>query len=123
MSEGTTRVVFIVGDYVIKFPRLCKWRTFIYGLISNITEREFVARNNGVDCSALARVICSCPLGFWLVMERADRVCSSMDEFKNDKDIQWFIAYWNSTRTDTFDDIPANIGYFGDKLKIIDYGG
>ena len=120
MIKGTTRVVFLVGDYAVKFPRPCKWSTFLYGLLANMLERGLwnTQRND-----VLAPVVCACPLGFWLIMKRADKTCSGMDEFKNEKDIKKFISDWNNMRTDTFDDMPNNIGYFGDKLKIIDYGG
>lgn len=46
IKQGQTRIVFLVGNYAIKIPNFLKgYKQFLYGLISNLQEKEFSRTN------------------------------------------------------------------------------
>lgn len=111
-KRGATRNVFLVGKYAIKIPRIYSWRTFLNGLLANLTEREF----SSMCPQMLARVYYADILGLVIVMERADKVLHNDTRrvrafFQSCEDLG-LPADWN----------PWNIGVFGKKWKLIDYG-
>lgn len=118
-EEGTTRYVFVLKKVVVKIPSFCSWWLFLTGLKSNLQERKFWRE---MKHPMLARVIASCPLGFWLVMERADSTLSrdiTIEEYAN-------LAIFFDMCEDSglpVDRRRENVGMFGGKMKLIDYGG
>jgi len=65
--EGSTRIVFLIGNYAVKLPNVCEWRLFLHGLLANMTE----VRCGGVVEDGFAPVLWHLPAGFGLVMQRA----------------------------------------------------
>lgn len=39
--KGTSRIVFLLGQYAIKFPTFSSWTLFLQGLIGNCKERTW----------------------------------------------------------------------------------
>ena len=39
MAKGTTRMVYLIGKYAIKVPRINRWKSFLRGLLANMDER------------------------------------------------------------------------------------
>lgn len=68
-KQGSTRNVILVGDWALKFPRMCEWRLFLRGLLANIQESQFFGfRFSNVLCPVLWAI----PGGFLLCMRRAE---------------------------------------------------
>ena len=114
--KGSSRDVFIIGRWVVKIPKVYSWETFLWGLLSNIQEREF----SNLEWPELCPVIWSIPGGFLLVMpncsiiERENFSESIVNEIINNAN--------KSGRT-----IPAEIkhdswGYYKNRLVAVDYG-
>lgn len=88
---GSSRVVFIFDNYVVKCPSiLAPWADFIFGFIQNLTERYwFTADGNSSRTKEqwmktqgdLARIIYADPLGFFVIMERADSLRTAKHDF------------------------------------------
>ena len=109
---GATRNVWLIDKYAIKIPRARSWRTFLNGLLANLTEREFSTMRSPL----LAEVKYSDPIGLVLIMERADKVLryttkNTSNFFKRCED-EGLPTDWN----------PWNIGVFGRQWKLIDFG-
>ncbi len=115
---GSTRIVFVFEKFVVKIPRLTKYSSALYGLLSNLQEREYSLKH----CD-LAKVLFGDFLGFIVVMERADALsCKTTNEiefaqmleekYKNDE-LKHFMLY---------DAIPENWGHINGRLIKIDYG-
>ena len=112
---GTTRRTFILSRIVIKVPRFCRWRTLLYGLLSNIEERRIW---NDTHHPMLARVYWGCPLGLIVIMERAQCICD-----RDDDDLK-VVSFFNRCENENLpvDRCSKNIGIFNEKWKMIDYG-
>ena len=122
--KGTTRWVFLIGNYAIKIPSLSSWKQFLNGLFANMQEREFSKMDKSSwHYSLIADVHYCDPLGFLLIMERADYALSD-----------WIICTWErhivenlfkecEKRGIPVDKKLSNVGKFaGHELKLIDYG-
>ncbi|WP_376956426.1 hypothetical protein ABNQ39_00270 (plasmid) [Azospirillum sp. A26] len=64
---GATRLVLFIGGYVVKLPSPHSWRTFLWGLLGNMQERQF----SRCGWDGLCPVIFALPGGFLNVMPRA----------------------------------------------------
>ena len=122
VRDGVTRTVILAGRYAIKFPSTrYSWRLFLRGLLANMNERDIwrwsgVADWTGVPRNLLARVIWVCPGGWFLVMERADRILT-------EEEYDWDLFEAAKKSKPPISDLkPDNIGIFGSNRKIIDYG-
>lgn len=121
---GTTRYVLLVGKFAIKIPRMCSWRTFLYGILSNIQERTFW---NQLKSPLLARVYYADIFGFMLIMERADNVYLGYDHpvksptKEEEKELKTFFKKCRSEKLPV-DGYFGNVGKFNGKKKLIDYG-
>lgn len=122
--KGVTRWVFLIGKYAIKIPSLSSWKQFLNGLLANMQEREF-SKMDKSSChyNLIADVHYCDPLGFLLIMERADYALSD-----------WIICAWERHIVENLfkecekhgipvDKKLSNVGKFaGYELKLIDYG-
>lgn len=115
--SGGTRIVLITNKYVIKFPRFNSWKSFVQGMLSNMTEGQW----KGYDNPHLCPITYSDRLGLLVVMRRAKPVQHTglfwvelekilVEESTLDRD---FFEY---------DATPKNFGYLGGRLVKIDYG-
>ena len=72
-KQGSTRIVFIFKNKVLKVPTIKSWCLFLHGLLSNINEGEVYNSTNRND---LAKVYYYNKLGLFLIMERVT-ICSN----------------------------------------------
>lgn len=114
---GSTRIVFIFKNFVIKIPTIKEIRLFKKGLKCNLSEN----RLSKIGRTDLARVKFCSPNGVFLIMEKATPV---------DLNINWlnFLfmleeKYKNDTMKDTMllDSKPSNWGFIDKRLVKIDY--
>lgn len=116
IRTGHSRWVFIIGRLALKTPSMSGWRSFLLGLLANMQERDF---SKIPDMKAkLCPVYFSLPLGFLIVMPKADVL---QDGAINSDDLQKFCVC-NENYT-----IPAELkadsfGYIKGKLVAIDFG-
>ena len=76
-KQGTTRVVFVFSNKVLKIPTFKSWSLFLHGLLSNIKEGEVY---NNINRNDLAKVYFYNKLGLFLIMERVS-ICSNEEAF------------------------------------------
>lgn len=113
--EGSTRVVFKIGSYVVKIPQFrYEWRHFLYGLIANIQEVQFW---KAYQHKKLCPILFWFPLGLLLVMPYAEPI--SREEFFKINLDEW-------TYTEYFI-IPVesklnSFGMYQGKIVAVDYG-
>jgi len=116
LAFGATRIVILLKDRVIKLPNpLNGWIPFFEGFLSNYREgctwfgEDLSIEEKGKLCPVLS----FSSSGFWLIMQRVDRVLEdevdSLYDPENFKDI-------------TLDDKPDNFGVLNGKVVVIDYG-
>ena len=104
-QSGVTRIVFLIGKYAIKMPRVkYGWRHFIQGVYSNLSEHE---------CWNVSKSEWLCPVlfsfaGFILVMPRI-KICKTDDELNN------------YPKEEGDDYKPINYGYYNGKIVCVDY--
>jgi hypothetical protein len=72
-KQGTTRIVFVFSNKVLKIPTFKSWSLFLHGLLSNINEGEVY---NNINRNDLAKVYYYNKLGLFLIMERVS-ICSN----------------------------------------------
>ena len=72
-KQGTTRIVFVFSNKVLKIPTFKSWSLFLHGLLSNINEGEVYNNTNRND---LAKVYYYNKLGLFPIMERVS-ICSN----------------------------------------------
>ena len=64
---GTTRIVFLIGNWAIKIPNFRYWCLFLQGLLANIEENRFSRANLWPICP-----VTFCAWGGWfIIMKRA----------------------------------------------------
>lgn len=74
---GSTRHVFLIKRYVIKFPQTWSWKHFLLGLLANLGEVVFYKAFK--SDKRFCPIIWWLPGGFLLVMKRAEPL--SREEF------------------------------------------
>ncbi len=77
-KQGSTRIVFIFKNKVLKVPTIKSWCLFLHGLLSNINEGEVYNSTNRND---LAKVYYYNKLGLFLIMERVT-ICGNEEAFE-----------------------------------------
>lgn len=118
-KQGTTRTVFLVGQYAIKVPVVAKWRLFLMGLLANIQEQQFSI----LKLPELCPVLWAMPGGWFLVMRRARPLVQQdfdlldyAEWIKAGKDLpkgEWIIPVENK---------PDSFGILDGRIVAVDYG-
>lgn len=113
---GTTRIVFIFKNVVVKVPNFCDgWLNFLTGLVANINENQTWKWNSGDYESGKSYLLCPvkwCSWGGWfLVMQRATP-CEIGEKIDY---IEWMKAGFGG------DDKPDNYGWYNYRIVKIDY--
>lgn len=113
IAYGCMRVVWLIGQWAIKFPAMVEWRLFLLGLLANMQERQW----SKTGWPELCPVVWSIPGGWIIIMKRA-RVMTNA-EFNNFDSEKW------RDKGDYM--IPAedkqnSFGWYQDKIVVIDYG-
>ena len=112
VKYGSTRTVILTNNYAFKFPYIGRWKNFLLGLLSNMQEVEF----NTLKDERLAKVIFHLPLGFLVVMKRAE----PLQKF----DKKYFAGFCARKKGLV---LPCELkkdsfGYIDGRLVAIDYG-
>ena len=117
IKKGTTRIVFLIGKYAIKFPywRLFKpraYRNFLNGILGNLSEVEFGTCN----APELAPVLFYVWGGFMVVMPRTTPLTrEEWESFDFDKHFKLFHSDLSERKPDSF-------GKLNNKIVAVDYG-
>lgn len=119
LRKGATRCVFLLRGVAVKIPMFCSWESFLNGLLANLQERKFWRE---IKHPMLARVLYGDPMGLCVVMERADETFSDIGVPANDRRVLNFFFARCAKACLPVDRHFSNIGRFGNKLKLIDYG-
>lgn len=136
--QGSTRIVFVFKSFVIKIPNFLKgYNLFLRGLFSNVQERKASKANYFIPKGeSLAKVLFSCPFGFWLIMEKAITVEEILRKHYNehykptwerfcDLEENFYRVIEYKFRKDEFmlwDLRINNWGFIGNRLVKVDYG-
>lgn len=117
VKRGTTRTVFLIGKYAIKVPRFWhkfgkghRWKIFLKGTLANLDEHFWYKCAYKQD--KLCPVLLKSPLGFLLVMKRAE----PLKEEEYDKTI-FSIIFKNLP----LDNKIENFGKIDGKPVLVDY--
>jgi hypothetical protein len=113
VRHGASRTVLLVGSLAVKLPRLGNgWRPFLWGLLSNIAEREA-----GRDAHPwLCPVLWSIPGGWCVVMPRCAPLTA--EEWES-------LAETPGPHHEAagFDFKRSSFGRLGGRLVVFDYHG
>lgn len=116
IHKGTTRTVFLIGNYAIKIARFWsefnerKLKTFLKGLLANIDE--YYWWNLSYKQELLCPVLCKSPLGLILIMKRTQKL--RQDEYNRIKFTELYKGL-------PLDNQICNFGKLNDKIVLIDY--
>ncbi len=116
IKKGTTRTVFLIGNYAIKIPRFWhkysgdKWKSFLRGILANIDEHYWWKHSHKKE--KLCPVVFKSPLGCILVMVRAESLIDS-EYNKAELDKEFFGL--------PLDNKQINFGKINNKTVLIDY--
>ena len=113
--KGSSRWVFVIGNFALKIPSLKSWRRFLYGLLANMQELEFNTMKEAQD--KLCPIKFYFPLGFLVIMPKV-RVLK--DGELTMLQLQEFCI--NKTYVIPAEHKCDSFGYLNGKLVAIDYG-
>lgn len=118
IKKGTTRIVIILNDLVIKIPNFTySFQNFINGIAGNYREWQTYKWNSGKFERGFSHLLCPVVWNSWLglivVMKRAKELTSyQWEEFHIDDHIKHFRG----------DDKKDNYGIYDNRIVKIDYG-
>lgn len=115
MKKGTTRVVYLIGGYAIKIPRINRWKSFLRGILANMDERMWY-KHSPVDWKNKMCPSLLCLFGgFILICKRATPITQTI---------------WDNgtIKKEDFYPIPMdykaiNFGWYKSEIVLIDYAG
>lgn len=116
IKKGTTRTVILVGSYAIKVPRFWhqysghRWKIFLRGILANIDESFWW--KCAFQKEKLCPVLWKSPLGFILVMKRAEPLTE--EEYDKEK-------FENEFKLLPLDNKMINFGKVENRIVLIDY--
>jgi hypothetical protein len=114
IKHGTTRIVIRFEKFVIKFPNPLTFRGFLYGILSNIEERNKSKKFAQRDFDKYAKCTFCFPMGLFSIMERGNDIDEQM--FQHMKALM-------DVKYNNIPDIKAlNLCEFNYHIKLIDYG-
>lgn len=116
ITQGSSRIVFIFENYVLKIPSFKQYDHFLLGLLGNLRERKMSGRHPD-----LAKVCWCFPLGLCLCMERAYPIfVDDWGKFKDELEVR----YQDDEMKDFMlqDTKPSNWGIIRARRVKIDYG-
>jgi hypothetical protein len=119
IKKGTTRNVWLVGKYAIKFPTFYSWELFLEGLLGNLHEHKFG------KCVApyVAPILFRFPLGFMNVYPRCD--VKERDNVYSKTFFESFDKLEECKGTVLYQIVeykPDSVGMYNNKLVAVDYG-
>jgi hypothetical protein len=117
MKKVATRCVFFCGKYALKIPRLFSWKAFLTGMLANLQEREF--RNLAPELTA--KVYYADIFGLLLIMERADYMMPSNPNIYAVAEAKELFKQCHAAGVPCENKV-WDVGRFGKKLKLVDFG-
>lgn len=111
IKRGTTRIVFIFGGYVIKLPRIYKWKCFLRGILANLDENLWYRHSPNEWKTKMCPVIGIYLKGLLLISKRATPI--SEEEFNNIKPSDFYPIPMDYKQT--------NFGWYNNQIVLIDY--
>lgn len=116
-SKGATRLVLLTKRYAFKIPRMSTIRSFLWGMLSNMQERDF----SKCEDERLCPVLFSLPMGLLVVMPRLRELTE--EEFEDFNEYTWQHPQANVMLIPS-ESKPSSYGWTSeDKVQAIDYGG
>lgn len=116
--KGATRVVFLVGNYAIKIPRLCSWKHFLQGLLANMQERTFAK----TGCLKLCPIPFSLPGGWLVVMRRARPLSDDQYRVLWEELDSWLVDTGKRAMVIPAEKKQDSFGWIDGILVAVDYG-
>jgi hypothetical protein len=113
MKKGTTRVVYLIGRYAIKMPRINSWKSFLRGFLANLDERMWYKNSPPLRKEKMCPSLMSLFGGFVLISRRA----TPISKHTWDKGL---------VKKEDFSPLPLdlkqiNFGWYKHKIVLIDY--
>jgi hypothetical protein len=105
VRHGKSRTVVLAGPVAVKLPSLLGWRRFLWGLLSNLAERE----RAGVP--GACPIVWAAPLAAVLVVRRAEPLPEGAE-------IPGHVRALTG-----IDDKPCSYGIVGGEVVAVDYHG
>lgn len=105
VRKGQSRAVLLVGKWAAKVPRLASWRQTLWGLLSNLSERE--RRHT----EGTAPILWAAPLGLVVVQARCEPVPPGVEVPPN---VRALAGY---------DDKPCSYGMHAGRVVAVDFHG
>ena len=120
IKRGSTRIVFLIGNWAIKIPNFAEWRLFLHGLLGNMQEKRFSIYPE------ICPIIFSIRGGFMNIAKRAREL--SEEEFEREilgkcKCTQTSVIFIDENyRKLRIEKKASSFGWLDGKIVIIDYG-
>ena len=133
IKMGSSRLVVIFKNFVIKIPKFWRISRFALGVVENLTERYWYCADNTVKTMdinkyPLAPILYASSNGLTMVMQRADVVTEKsykdmipLDQARFVRDMEQ-LESWVKGFDFRHDLRMGNVGYIGSKLVMVDYG-
>ncbi len=112
IKYGCYRIVFLIGNYAIKFPRCTCFKFFVKGLRCNKKETKI----SKTKCYGICKVLFSFPFGICNIMPRA--IFSRIDSFSNFYN-EWKLSCITEVKVEKKMD---SFGLLNGEIVAIDYG-
>jgi hypothetical protein len=116
--SGATRVVYLIGRWAIKRPRIDGWPKVLQGLLANLQERRFSRFADETFCP----VLFADPLGMVVVMRRAQTIGHALPDAVFTELTRVEDCEGNEYHHTLFDNSPHNFGWLGNRFVAVDYG-
>lgn len=110
MRKGTTRIVFLIGNYAIKIPRFNRYKSIIRGLLANMDERMWY-KSSTIEWKIKMAPSIFCFLGFILIQKRTTSLC-----LKEYREIE--IDHYKPL---PMDNKISNFGWYKGSIVLVDY--
>lgn len=110
MRFGTTRMVFFIGKYAIKLPKINSWKFFLKGILANLDEKMWY-KHSPKEWQLKMAPSLFCLGGFILISYRAKEITKEQ---------------FYSINKNYYDPLPIdnkidNFGLFENRIVLIDY--
>ncbi len=115
IKHGTTRTVFLIKKYAIKFPRIHhrfrghRWKMFLRGILANIDENYWYKHSHKKERMCPVKMMF--PLGLFLIMKRAEELTEKEYQLINEKEFSGLPC----------DNKITNFGKINDNIVLVDY--
>lgn len=121
IKTGGTRLVILTKNYAIKLPRFYSWKSFLTGMICNISENEFSKMNHENLCP----VKYGNSIGLIVIMHRAELISDDgifkiemnklQKSIEDDDCPELYFDFFE------YDGLMKNFGFFDGRFVKIDY--